>query len=321
MGITWIDVVIVCIVVYYIYGGWERGLTTILAELLSFLISLWVAVRYHSLAGTFLTEKFGIAAAWTDILGYVALAFVVEMILVEVFMVGLSRVPQKILASKINHVFGGLASALNALVIIAFFLLLALALPLRGTIRSDINASGIARFLVRFAEQYGGDVTSSVEQAAQQAVEFLTIEPGSKEQLPIHVPQGLTLSFDAEEETRMIALVNRERTTRGLHALTVDDTLRDIARGKSKDMFDRRYFSHYDPDGKNAADRANEAGIIYNLIGENLAYAPDLNTAHEGLMNSEGHRANILETKYGRIGIGIMRSAYYGNMYTQIFAD
>ena len=321
MAITWIDAVIFCIVIYYIYGGWERGLATILAELLSFLISLWVAVRYHSIAGSFITEKFGIAPAWTDILGYIALAFVAEMLLVELFMAGLSRVPEKILASKMNHIFGGIASAINALVIISFFLLLALSLPLRGTIKSDIGNSRVANFLVRLAEQYGGNVTSSVEQAAKQAVTFLTIEPGSKEQLPINVPQGLTLTVDSEQERQMIEMVNRERTSRGLQALSVDPRLTDVARGKSRDMFDRRYFSHYDPDGKNAADRANAAGIPYNLIGENLAYAPDLATAHEGLMNSEGHRANILETRYGRIGIGIIRSTYYGTMFTQLFAD
>ena len=116
-------------------------------------------------------------------------------------------------------------------------------------------------------------------------------------------------------------LVNQERTSRGLNALRVDSTLTDLARAHSLDMIQRRYFSHYTPEGGSVADRADAAGLAYRIVGENLAIAPDLAQAHDGLMQSPGHRENILRPDYTRIGIGIYREEGLGLVITQNFAD
>ena len=321
MPFTWIDLTIIGIVLYYVYGGWERGFSTIFAELLSFVGSLWFAVRFSGTVGTFISQKFGLALTWANIVGYIVVAFITETIIVQLALLGLSRLPQKILSSKINRIFGGVFSAINALVFISFILLVLLSLPLRGSIKQDISSSVIAPILVRASEKFGGKVKSSLEGAAKQAATFLTIEPDSKEQLPLDLPVQMTLTLSPADEKNMVDLVNRERVSRGLNALNMDTRMTDVARGKSRDMFERRYFSHYDPDGKNAADRMDAANISYQIVGENLAYAPDLNSAHQGLMNSPGHRANILEPRYRRVGIGVINSTYYGKMFTQVFAD
>lgn len=57
------------------------------------------------------------------------------------------------------------------------------------------------------------------------------------------------------------------------------------------------------------------------MVGENLAFAPNLELAHQGLMNSPGHRANILSSDYYKIGIGIAQSEDYGLMITQVFSN
>jgi uncharacterized protein YkwD len=57
------------------------------------------------------------------------------------------------------------------------------------------------------------------------------------------------------------------------------------------------------------------------VIGENLAYAPNLELAHTGLMNSEGHRANILSPDFNKVGIGIEDGGVYGLMVTQVFSN
>ncbi len=319
---NWIDLIIVGVTAYYVYQGFTKGFAAIAAEFCAFLLSFYLAVRFHAPVGTFFAEKFGIGAGWTDLVGYIAVAFLSEAILVELFSALLSRIPKKMLDSKSNAVLGSFAAAANALIILSFVIIHILSLPLRGSIKTDIGSSSLARFLVTVSERYGGEVKSSLENAAKRAVSFLTVEPGSNERLPLDVPDtGMTLSVSAAEETRMVGLFNRERAKQGLPALTADPKITDVARGKSRDMFERRYFSHNDPDGRNAADRMETAGVPFRLVGENLAYAPDLATAHEGLMNSEGHRANILEKKFTRIGIGIIDSKYYGMMFTQIFAD
>ncbi len=73
--------------------------------------------------------------------------------------------------------------------------------------------------------------------------------------------------------------------------------------------------------GSNAVDRMAAAGVTYRTAGENLALAPTLSLAHTGLMNSPGHRANILHPDFGRVGIGIVDGGLRGLMVTQNFRD
>ncbi|KKR60955.1 MAG: hypothetical protein UT99_C0004G0001, partial [Candidatus Curtissbacteria bacterium GW2011_GWA2_40_31] len=89
----------------------------------------------------------------------------------------------------------------------------------------------------------------------------------------------------------------------------------------SKDMFKRGYFSHYSPEGKDVGDRLEDSSINYSLAGENLALAPDVIRAHNGLMNSEGHRRNILDPAFSKIGIGAIDGGVYGKMFTQVFTN
>lgn len=121
-------------------------------------------------------------------------------------------------------------------------------------------------------------------------------------------------------EAEMIDLVNQERTSRGVPALTFDPELVPVARGHSRDMLTQGYFSHTSPTTGTLANRLNDAGVGYTQAGENLAYAPTLSVAHRGLMQSEGHRANILEPGFERIGIGILSASDGTLMVTQVFA-
>ena len=106
-----------------------------------------------------------------------------------------------------------------------------------------------------------------------------------------------------------------------MQALKADPALTAVARQHSKDMFARGYFSHITPGGKDPFDRMREAGITFIAAGENLALAQTLTIAHNGLMNSPGHRANILSPQYGRVGIGIMDGGIYGLMISQEFRN
>jgi uncharacterized protein YkwD len=175
---------------------------------------------------------------------------------------------------------------------------------------------------VRLAEKYGGVITSTIEEAKTEALKFQTIEPDSKERVALDVaPKEKDLHVDDPAERQMLELVNAERTKAGLGKLTVDIKIVAVARAHSKDMFLRRYFAHVNPDGKDAGDRMEDAGIRFTVAGENLAYAPDVVTAHTGLMNSPGHRRNILEPSFHHIGIGIISTDSFGMMITQDFTN
>src|SRR5690606_32347002 len=122
-------------------------------------------------------------------------------------------------------------------------------------------------------------------------------------------------------EAEMLDLINAERKKQNLAILKPDSELTEVARNHSRDMFARSYFSHNTPDGLSPFDRIRKANIMFLSAGENLALAQTLQIAHEGLMNSPGHRANILRFSFGRVGIGVLDGGRYGLMITQVFKN
>lgn len=131
---------------------------------------------------------------------------------------------------------------------------------------------------------------------------------------PAPAPTALTAL-----EQQMVDLVNKERTSRGLKALQMDARLVKVARLKSTDMIQNNYFGHISPVYGSPFDMMKAQGITYRKAGENLAGAGTVEQAHTGLMNSTGHRANILDPVYTHIGIGIVKGGQYGYMFSQEF--
>jgi uncharacterized protein YkwD len=158
------------------------------------------------------------------------------------------------------------------------------------------------------------------DEAVRHTMNSLTVHPASEESVPL----GFTIS-DAEArpdlERKMLELVNRERAKHGLRPLKADPEMTRVARAHSRDMFARGYFAHDNPDGKDPFDRMREAQVRFYAAGENLALAQTLEIAHNNLMNSPGHRANILKPEFGRLGIGILDGGFYGLMISQEFRN
>ncbi|WP_409347259.1 peptidoglycan-binding protein [Paenibacillus sp. MBLB4367] len=121
------------------------------------------------------------------------------------------------------------------------------------------------------------------------------------------------------EEQQMVDLVNQERQKAGLKPLAVDTQLSHSARLKSKDMVDLNYFSHDSPTYGSPFDMMKQFGISYRTAGENIACNSSVSKAHTSLMNSQGHRENILKSSFTHIGIGIVDGGPCGKMFTQQF--
>ncbi len=322
MVVNWLDAVIVVVVMYFLYEGWRQGFVYLGTSFFSFLLSLWLAVSLHIPVSKFLTEKFGIPQIWTTVIAYVCVAFVAQMVLSEALSLLASRISKKIIKHPINQWLGALVSVVNGLVLLTFFLLVLLAVPIRGTVKNDIQGSILAKNLIRLTQQYAPPINTSVEEAVSQAKKFLTVPPESRENIALDVsPSPESLRVDEESEKMMRDLVNQERAKIGLSPLFIDTKMVNVARDYSRDMFTRRFFSHVSPDGEDASDRLAHGGVVFVHAGENLAYAPDVTTAHDGLMKSDGHRVNILDRRYRRIGIGVIDAGVYGKMFTQLYAD
>lgn len=131
----------------------------------------------------------------------------------------------------------------------------------------------------------------------------------------LNIPKNDTTVLNYENE--VIRLVNEIRVKNGLNPLTADWELSRVARYKSQDMKDNNYFSHNSPIYGSPFDMIKNFGISYRSAAENIAKGQKTPQAvMNGWMNSSGHRANILNSSYKKIGVGYVAS---GNYWTQMF--
>ncbi len=137
----------------------------------------------------------------------------------------------------------------------------------------------------------------------------------------LQLPEHLETQLDVQAENRMLVLLNRTRQQSGLRPLSMDPVLQEAAREHSLDMYNRRYFSHQTPDSKSPFDRMREHHAHFVTAGENIAFAPDVDQAEQSLQASPDHRANILNSDFRCVGIGVYRAAGYEEMFTQDFTD
>jgi uncharacterized protein YkwD len=128
-----------------------------------------------------------------------------------------------------------------------------------------------------------------------------------------------------DAETRLLALVNRDRQAAGLAALVWDDHVADVARAHSDQMKQTATVAHSLPGTGPVDQRIEAAGIKTAVALENVARAYGIASGHEGFMNSPGHRANLMSSQVNRIGIGIAfadgdfgRALYITEIFTRV---
>ena len=144
--------------------------------------------------------------------------------------------------------------------------------------------------------------------------------------------QDLARNRMADLERQMMALVNQNRLDPATHAetggraqpLKWNEKLAAVARAHSRKMLQQKFFAHVDPDGTTLSTRLNEAGVLWQVAGENIAIYGTVQGAQAAFMNEprfqHNHRANILNAHYTDVGIGIVKAAD-GSLYiTQEFA-
>lgn len=152
---------------------------------------------------------------------------------------------------------------------------------------------------------------SEVKSANPQILNPELIYPGQKITIP-EVSQTV-----ANYEKEVVRLVNAERAKYSLPPLTENWELSRVARYKSQDMKDKSYFSHTSPTYGSPFNMMKSFGLSYRTAGENIAKGQ--RTPQEVVkawMNSSGHRANILNSSYTKIGVGYVADGHY---WTQMF--
>lgn len=135
------------------------------------------------------------------------------------------------------------------------------------------------------------------------------------------LPETYKITIQNSAENTILQLMNQKRTEAGLKPLTMDNTLLSVARYKSNHMIQYNYFSHTNPDGTKWTNWLSKIGYKYNATAENIAYnSYDAVELFNQWWNSSGHRQNMMNPSYTKVGIGVV----YGNgkyMGTQTFSN
>jgi uncharacterized protein YkwD len=321
MAINPIDILLVIVILLSVLNGYRRGFVHGMLDLAGWVLSLIAGLRYYQpLAQWFGPRIDTWSEVWDQPIAFVLIAIFAGVLVHAIGYALLRRLPEDIDERQTNQVFGVIPGFVNGLIIVAILSALLLALPLSEGLSERTRDSAIVNRLAVYAERLEAQLRPVFGEAIARTMNLLTIRPDSDEKV--------TLPFKVENprprpdlEKQMLDLVNQERQAAGLNPLAADPELTQVARQHSTDMFARGYFAHDTPEGLTPFDRMNKAGVRFLTAGENLALAPTLPLAHTGLMNSPGHRANILRPQFGRVGIGVMDGGMRGLMVSQEFRN
>lgn len=323
---NWVDLLILGAFLFYFFEGIRRGFIEQTLELIGFFITIFLALLGYHYFGAVVMEKTGIQKQAADPIAFIILWFIYQVIYSLILRYSYPNIPARIRNTLPNKLAGLIPAFLKGIVILSVILTVVISVPVPAKLKSEISNSFLgSRFVNNSAtvEQYinkivGGDLKESLT--------FLTV-PSQTEQI-IDPSETVDLKFttaetsiDSVSESKMFQWVNEERVKAGVKPLVIDAGLTGVARAHSKDMFARGFFAHENPDGQSPFDRMDKAGVSFQVAGENIAYAPTVELAHNGLMRSPGHRKNILSPDYGRVGYGIIDAGIYGKMFAQEFAD
>jgi uncharacterized protein YkwD len=320
VAINPIDILLVIVIVLNVLNGYRRGFVHGMLDLAAWVLSLLAGLRYYQPLAQFIGGFDLWSEVWDQPISFVLVALLVMIVVQAIGYALLRRLPEDLHERRVNQLFGIIPGFINGVIVVAILSALLLAIPLSESLSERTRDSALVDRLAVYAERLEGELRPVFGDAIARSMNLLTIRPDSNE----HV----TLPFKVENsrprpdlEKQMLDLVNRERVAAGLNPLAPDPELTEVARKHSTDMFVRGYFAHDTPEGLSPFDRMHAANIQFLTAGENLALAPTITVAHTGLMNSPGHRANILRPQFGRVGIGVMDGGMRGLMVSQEFRN
>lgn len=317
---NWVDLVIILVVIAITVNGYFKGFLRQFADLIGLIIALVLSVRFYtSLAGS-LAVRFSISPNFAKVAAFFLIWVTAQFIFYFALQLVYPKIPEKIRKSLPNHILGIVPGFFWGIVFTAIFLTLFVAFPFDSRYKDAVMTSKTGSYVVTKSSGLEKYVSGIFGGAINDTLTFLTVKPNSGETIDLGFKTS-KVTVDEASENKMLTMVNKERTSRGLKALVMDEKLREVARAHSRDMFARGYFAHVNPDGKDPFDRMKDAGITFLVAGENLALAPNVDLAHDGLMNSPGHRANILTAEFGKAGIGVIDGGSYGKMFSQEFTN
>lgn len=322
MRVNLVDVLIIGALLLAVYEGWRSGFIATVYGLATWLIGLAIAVVTHPPLATVVASLTGWPPALARSMAFVLILLAAEALfaLAGRFTLAplLRRVRAHHLMRVVDRAAGILPSVARMVVILAVSLAALVVFPVAPGIRQAIDASRLGSAFVAEVAALQPHLEQLIGGEGENGL-LLVTKLSADEQQSLQLPDDLALAPDPEAERQLFELVNRERAARGLTTLQHDPRLVPVARAHAEEMFRLKYFGHVSPNTGTPFDRLSKAGIGYQRAGENLAYAQSVAVAHKGLMDSQGHRENILRPEFTELGVGVISAGLYGRMFVQLF--
>jgi len=319
-----VDVLALLLLAYLLLRGWTRGFIREAFDLAALIIGTVLAFRLAPVVGSAFTGFFGWSEAIARLIGGTIVFFGVglggalltRLIERRFAMPGLNRV---------NRAGGAGLAAAWGLFVATLILTIGVVLPMPPAVAGYLDDSVVSRTLTNPAgipqevfNDLAGDriVEALVNLRDLVGDRRVVIGPGDVLEIP---PADLEdLRADPAAAREIFERVNRAREAAGLGPLQWRDDLAVVAAGHAREMYLGGYFAHESPERGTVGDRLRAASIDYSIAGENLALAATPDEVHDGLMESPGHRANILGEDFEEVGIAVVRGPL-GLMTVQVF--
>ncbi|MFQ5948024.1 MAG: CvpA family protein [Acidimicrobiia bacterium] len=319
-----IDLIVLALFALLLWRGWSRGFIREVMDLAGLILATLLAFRLGAVAGRVVAGMAGISPEASRLVGGV-IVFVV---------VGLgTRLAARLIESRIrlpglnamNRVGGaGLAVAWGVF-LATLVLSLAVVLPVPPAVADQLDDSAVARSLTdpdglpqQVFNQLSGDriIEALLNLRHLAGSRRVVLE---EDQVVTFPPvEADDLEADGAAAQEILDLLNLARIDAGVDPLAWTPALAEVGYGHAVEMYVEGYFAHFSPETGYLKDRLRAAGLIYVFAGENLALAPTPEEVHQGLIESPGHRENMLSPEFRRVGIAVV-SGPLGLMTAQVF--
>lgn len=318
--INWIDVLLILVIVLYAAAGWRRGFIFGIIDLMACVASILLSLFLFAPVAIAFSKLFPSLGIWLNAVSFLFTFIFLRLVFAFICNLIIRQIPNSAQNSSANKAMGILPGVVNGLITATVIALVLMVLPLSDGLATQAKASRVTNEFTTRAATLENSMSPVLDSAINKTIAALTVEPGKNDLVMLNYTTA-KFAPRADLEVQMLQLINDERAKQHLPPLQMDSALTAIARAHCSDMFERGYFSHITPEGKDPLIRMHEANISYTAAGENLALAQTLLFAHKGLMHSPGHRANILNPAYNKVGIGVLDGGLRGLMIAQEFKN
>ena len=304
--------------------GWLRGFVKELLDLLGLVLGVVLGFRLSEPVGNFFVDRFAVTPEWARIGAGIAI-FVLIGTAVSIFAHYLGRFVQLPGLKLSNRALGSAFAVTWGVFLILVFASIVQLLPLPEAVDETIDESTVASAIAgegsqarQLFESAAGDDVVTTLLALEPLIGSQRVILEDEETASIPPTERERLEVSETEAREVFRFLNEERVAAGEAPLAFSEGLADVALGHALDMYTNGFVSHVSPTTGRVGDRVRASGIRLAQVGENLALAASSRAVHDGFVDSESHRENLLRSAWDRVGVAAVRGPY-GLMVVQVF--